>query len=134
MAVKTDCIFCKLGAGKSKKFYEDNECFVVPDKYPSQYGHLLVVSKEHYDNLLVTPDNVISCMYSVAKKYGNLLKDRLHADGIVVATNIGRESGQIIFHTHIHVIPKYGKKLEGFMPHKELTDEEADKLMERLKG
>ncbi len=132
MATKEGCIFCTIGAGNSRKAYEDEHCFVVPDKYPSEYGHLLVISKDHHDDILATPDKTLSCMYIIAKRYATLLKERLGADGFVIVTNTGKEAGQLIFHTHIHIIPKYAKKRTGFMPHKELSANEAQDLIKAL--
>lgn len=128
-----ECIFCNFDEVKNRIFYKDDKCFVVADKYPSEYGHLLVISKEHYENILVAPDELVSHIFLVAKKMGSMLKEQLASDGIVIATNAGKEAGQIIYHLHIHVIPKYAKKREGFMSHKEIDDDYVTGLRNRLK-
>lgn len=127
-----ECIFCLLAKDKEAIIYEDDLCYAVPDKYPSNYGHMLVISKHHYDNVLVAPDEVVSRVFIVAKTIGKKLKERLNADGLNIGTNTGREAGQIIFHLHVHMVPKYEKKRVGFMPHKELTKEEASELKKLL--
>ncbi len=45
-----DCVFCRIVRGEAPawKVYEDDEFVVILDKYPASYGHLLVVSKEHF--------------------------------------------------------------------------------------
>jgi histidine triad (HIT) family protein len=134
MEQKEECIFCVLAKSSTHKLFEDDVCYVVPDKYPSDHGHMLVISKDHHENILTSTDAVVSHMFLIAKRFGIKAKERLGATGIVIATNTGRDGGQLIFHFHIHVIPKYGKKLEGFMPHKELTEEEAMAFKEKFKS
>jgi histidine triad (HIT) family protein len=129
--VEEECIFCSL-AKSHDKIYEDNICYVMPDKYPTELGHLLVIVKEHHENMLVTPDKTVTAMYLVAKKYGQIVTKKLKADALVISTNIGKEAGQIIFHFHIHLIPKYSTTPEGFIMHQELTNEKAEELKKLL--
>ena len=132
MIILEECIFCNV-ENKEKMLYEDELCFAMPDKYPSEYGHALVISKEHYDNVLAAPDALVSHIFLVAKKLGSSMKKGLQADGIVIATNTGREAGQVIFHLHVHVIPKYQTRRIGFMPHRELDAKTAAELKSLLK-
>jgi histidine triad (HIT) family protein len=133
MAQKDDCIFCTLAKNSKDAIFEDKVCYVISDKYPSDYGHMLVISKDHNETVLDASDETISHMFIIAKKFGLIAKKSLEASGIVIATNAGKDAGQLIPHFHIHVIPKYGKKLKGFMPHKELTDEERAMFKEKFK-
>lgn len=127
-----DCIFCEIVDTNNDKIFEDDQCYVVPDKFPTEFGHLLVISKNHYENLLVTPDDVVGHMFVVAKNHGLKLKEKLGAAGVTLATNAGKEAGQIIFHLHIHIVPKYSEKVAGFDKHKELTEVDAKKLKEAI--
>ncbi len=126
------CIFCDLAKEHGNAVHDDDKCFAIPDKYPSEYGHLLVISKEHSESMLTAPDEMISHMFVVSKGIARLLKERLGATGVNVATNIGRDAGQMIDHFHIHVIPK-GIKAPGFMRHKELSGEDYESIVARLK-
>jgi histidine triad (HIT) family protein len=96
--------------------YEDEKCYVVLDKYPATKGHLLVIPRKHYKNMLETPKEVIDDAYEVAKKAALRLKDKLKPDGLNITTNIGKAAGQLIMHFHIHVIPRYeeGRKEAKF--------------------
>jgi histidine triad (HIT) family protein len=129
-----ECIFCKLGNDNSRTIFENEHCYVIPDRFPSEYGHMLVISKAHSESVLVASDELVASMFVAAKEIGSKLKDELGADGIAIATNVGKEAGQIIFHFHIHVIPKYRKRVEGFMPHKELDDIRAKALVDKLRS
>lgn len=128
-----DCIFCAVRDGpKSTIIMEDQNAFVILDKYPSSEGHMLVISKLHSASMIEADKNNISSMFIIAREMAVRLKERLGADGVNVSTNIGREAGQIIDHFHIHVIPRYAKPKEGFEIHKELSTERMKVLMAKL--
>lgn len=128
-----DCIFCSVGKGPSDNFlFNDDRCFAVLDKYPSDYGHALVISKRHYENMLVASDEDTAHMFSVAKKIASNSVKKLNAQGVNIATNTGKEAGQIIEHFHIHIIPRYsgGPKISQ---HIEMSDEVKKELVAKLK-
>jgi len=129
-----NCIFCSLAKDSPHIIFEDELCYVVPDRFPSEYGHLLVISKEHNDNMLVAPDSTVSDMFLTAKRIGLMEKGRLGAKSVAIETNIGKEAGQVIFHFHIHVVPKYDAEIKGFIKHKELGADGASELIKKLKS
>ena len=121
------CLFCRLGKSNSSIF-RDDICYVIPDKFPSEFGHILVISEDHYENMLSAPDDVAAHMFIVAKNYGIKLKNNLKSEGINITTNIGREAGQLINHFHIHIIPRYANPPKWFRKHAELKSEDVNKL------
>lgn len=129
-----DCLFCTLAKSDVRKIFEDGLCYVIPDKYPSEHGHILVISKEHHESILDAPDETVRHMFVTAKRFGQASVKKHKASAVVIATNAGKDAGQIIFHFHIHVIPKYSERVKGFMPHKELDDERAKSLINLLKS
>jgi histidine triad (HIT) family protein len=68
---------------------------------------VLVISKVHSENMLAASDQMVEHSFTVAKRFAALCKEKLHATGISVITNIGKDAGQVVPHFHIHVIPKY---------------------------
>ncbi|MGC8586252.1 MAG: HIT family protein [Candidatus Micrarchaeia archaeon] len=129
------CIFCQLKNDKSAIIYENEECFVVLDKYPIEKGHLLVISKEHYENMLDAPDSAIASMFIVAKIFAKRLKEVLGANSVNIGTNVGRLAGQRIMHFHVHVVPRYPGTRRSFdYGHgRELSEKEKSELMSKLK-
>ncbi|GAA4902972.1 HIT family protein [Tessaracoccus lubricantis] len=105
-----DCLFCSIIAGDipSKKVYEDDVAYAFLDISPWQKGHSLVVPKRHTTDILVDDDVLAEIGHAVAR-VGRLLRDRLGADGFNVLANVGNVSGQEVFHTHVHVIPRYAE-------------------------
>ncbi len=104
-----ECIFCKIAQNKmpSYKIYEDDKVMAFLDIHPVNFGHVLVVTKEHYENLLMTPDNLAEYLVIVAKRIAKALQEALLAEGINFMINNGKSAGQEIFHTHLHVIPRF---------------------------
>lgn len=132
--METGCIFCSLGKGNPYVIFEDELCYVVPDRFPTEYGHLLVISKEHTESMLTAPDGLVTEMFLTAKRLGLKLRDKLGSKATVIATNAGREAGQVIFHFHIHVVPKYEASIRGFVGHKEQDAKEVERLVGLLKS
>ncbi|MBU1046566.1 HIT family protein [Patescibacteria group bacterium] len=104
-----DCLFCKIVAGEipCDKIYEDEKFLVFLDINPVNRGHSLVVPKKHSRNLLEMEDNELKEMSVLIKKISNHLKTQLKADGINIVSNNEPAAGQLIFHTHIHIIPRF---------------------------
>lgn len=106
---KTDCVFCKIIAGTipAEKVYEDPNTYAFLDAHPNTKGHTLIVPREHHANLLETPDKLRHELIDGAINVAQLLKTRYGASGMNITTNIGSSAGQIVFHTHLHIIPRY---------------------------
>lgn len=103
-----DCIFCKIIKGDlpSKTIYEDDLIKVIMNINPSTDGHLLVLPKEHYVNIMDINEEIINHSFKVIRdKLYPLLKERLNCLGLTLAEN--NELGQEIKHFHIHLTPRY---------------------------
>jgi diadenosine tetraphosphate (Ap4A) HIT family hydrolase len=133
-----ECIFCDMkNISKDGIVYQNKKCYVVLDKFPVTKGHLLVIPRKHYKDMLETPKPVIEDMYDVAKNAALALKKKLKPDGFNITTNIGKVAGQFVMHFHIHVIPRYKKdhkeaKYE-FDHHHQLPDKLEKELQTILK-
>lgn len=108
---KEDCIFCKIIEGKipSAKVYEDDDVLAFLDISQTTKGHALVVPKEHYDNFLTTPKDIMHKVMDVAQRIGQAEMMVLGAKGVNILSNVNKEAGQSVFHFHVHVVPRYGK-------------------------
>ena len=103
-----NCIFCKIVKGEipCTKIYEDEDLLAFLDIAPVNIGHSLVVPKEHYVNIYETPEEMVAKMMKAAKKISHAIKDGLGADGINVTMNNDPAAGQVVLHSHIHIIPR----------------------------
>ena len=103
-----DCIFCKIVNNeiKSHTIYEDELVKVFLDANPETNGHMLIIPKKHYQNILDLDEKIIPHAVKIIKeKLYPLIKEKLHCDGMTIAQN--NEYGQEVKHFHIHVVPRY---------------------------
>ena len=107
--VVDDCIFCKIIAGEipSKTVYEDDNFKAILDISPASKGHVIILPKNHADNIFEISDEDASGIMIVAKKIAAKLKKVFACDGINILQNNGEVAGQTVFHLHVHVIPRY---------------------------
>jgi len=103
-----NCIFCKIIKGElpSYKIYEDDIVLAFLDIAPVNPGHTLVIPKEHFTNTLETPDNVLKHISITTKKIANAILKAVGTDACNITMNNGKTAGQVVFHTHWHIIPR----------------------------
>ena len=86
--------------------YEDADAIAFMDIQPVNTGHVLVVSRRHYENLEDVPDELAMHLFRVATKLAPAVKKVADAEGINVVVNSGSAAGQDEPHYHVHVIPR----------------------------
>jgi histidine triad (HIT) family protein len=107
------CIFCKIvqKQAPSSIIYEDDFVMAFLDIRPASEGHVLVVSKEHYEGIFDVPSELLGKVHQVAKTVALAVKQGMNADGICVLQQNGKAANQEVFHLHVHIIPRhYGQK------------------------
>ncbi len=117
-----NCIFCKIVNGDipSYTLYEDDIVRVFLDVNPQVNGHILIIPKKHYIDILDIEEDVLKYIYKeIAPKMYDLLKSKLHATGLSISQNNG--SLQDVKHYHVHLIPKY-EHTEKILDVKEVFD------------
>ncbi len=104
-----NCIFCKIVNGEigSNTVYEDESFKAIMDISPSYVGHVIILSKNHAENLFAMSDEDLSKALIVAKKVAKAVKEATGCDGVNILQNNGVEAGQTVFHYHIHIIPRF---------------------------
>ncbi len=103
------CIFCKIANGEipSKTIYEDDLFRVILDINPASKGHVLILTKKHYENIYELGKEEAASVFALAKKLAEHMKNLLPCDGMNILQNNGEEAGQTMFHFHLHLIPRY---------------------------
>ena len=131
-----DCIFCKIIKGDilCQKIYEDDKVLAFLDISPISKGHALVVPKKHSIDLLEADDKDLSAIISVCKKVANACMKGLKADGISLDVSTKPAAGQVVMHTHFHIIPRWKDDGLKHWPRKSLLAEEMKKVQEAIKN
>lgn len=131
-----DCLFCKIIAGEipSHKVYEDENTFVFLDINPTNIGHTLVVPKKHSRNIFDIEKDDLDNVFQTSQKIAKAIKKSLKTDGINIISNNELAAGQLVFHTHIHIIPRLAN--DGFKHWKgkrEYKEGEANSIANKIK-
>lgn len=107
--MKMNCLFCKIRDNQipSAKIFENEKAFVILDINPMNYGHVLVISKNHYKDVLEIPSSDTAEIFSAVQIVSTALVDSYNLEGFNVITNRGEIAGQSIFHFHFHIIPRF---------------------------
>jgi histidine triad (HIT) family protein len=105
--VKDTCIFCRIIGGEEtvSLVYEDDRTLAFMDIQPVSPGHLLVVSRDHYEDLFDVPDELAAHCLRVAKRIAPGIQQATGAEAVNVFSANGRAGGQDILHFHFHLIP-----------------------------
>jgi histidine triad (HIT) family protein len=127
-------IFAKIMRGEMPchKVYEDDKAFAFLDIMPRAPGHTLVLPKAPARNLLdVAPDD-LAHVAKVTQKIAQAAVKAFAADGVTVQQFNEGAGGQVVFHLHVHIIPrKQGVPMKPPAAEKEkaeLLTEQAKKL------
>lgn len=107
--IMADCLFCKVIRNEtpSTKIYEDDETLAFLNIFPHTRGHMLIIPKNHHENIYSTPVETWCRMNITAQKMAIAMKNALSADGMNIIMNNEPTAGQVIFHDHLHIIPRY---------------------------
>lgn len=137
-AYDTDNIFAKILRGElpCHKLYEDDDNFAFMDIMPRGPGHCLVIPKAPVRNILDAGDDVLSKLYPAIARIARAARKGFEADGITIQQFNEPAGGQVVFHMHVHVIPRFeGVSLgppASKMEDNDVLAENARKIIEAL--
>lgn len=113
--------------------YEDEIVLAFLDIKPVHPGHMLIIPKKPFVNIFDGDSETLGHMMKVAMILGNRLQERLGAEGVNLTMNNGAAAGQVVFHAHLHVIPRYENDGSFVAPkHQEVTPESLQATAEQL--
>jgi histidine triad (HIT) family protein len=130
-----NCIFCNIAAGRTPavKVLETSRVLAFLDIAPVHYGHTLVIPKEHYQNLLTLPDELWLEMGQICRRVAAALQRALFARGFNIGMNNFDAAGQVVFHAHLHVIPRYLSDGLHFFPQGSYQPGDMEKVGQQLR-
>lgn len=102
-------VFAKILRGElpAQKVYEDEHTLAIMDIMPRGDGHCLVLPKAPSRNILdIAPDDLARLMRAV-QLVATAAKRAFDADGLTIQHFCEPAGGQIVFHTHVHVLPRF---------------------------
>lgn len=102
----SDCLFCKIvtGAVPSTKVHETARTYAFRDIAPHAPVHVLVVPKDHHADLASLAAADPELLAEVVRAATDVAALEGLSGGYRVVVNTGPDSGQTVFHTHLHVL------------------------------
>jgi histidine triad (HIT) family protein len=101
-----DCLFCGIVADEipADRVFEDDAVIAFRDIAPRAPTHVLVVPRRHVPDahaLAQADDALLGRLFAAVRRVAD---DAGLERGYRVVTNVGPESGQTVFHLHLHVL------------------------------
>ncbi len=112
--------------------FENEHVIVFLDINPINPGHSLIVPKESAEDLLSSSDESLLEVMKAAKKMAPIIINAVGADGFNLFANTKPASGQVVMHTHFHIIPRFDDDGLKHWPHKESSPEERKQIAEKI--
>ncbi|MCF1502760.1 HIT family protein [Afifella sp. H1R] len=135
-----DNVFAKILRGEipAIKLFENDHTLAIMDIMPRGDGHCLVIPKAPSRNILDIDLNDLQNLMATVQRLGRAVVKAFEADGLTISQFSEPAGGQVIFHTHFHVLPRFeGVELKphsGDMADQAVLQEQAMKIKAALGG
>jgi len=145
------CPFCNILSGNLEGtiVYQDKICTAIMDIQPINPGHILVIPNQHIPDLAGLPPDIGKHIFAIGQKLASALRrSSVQCEGVNLFLADGKAAMQDVFHTHLHVIPRFEGDGFGFtfspryaeLPTRDELEnigyylKEAIKIVEKLEG
>lgn len=135
-----NCIFCKIINRQlpASIIHEDDHVIAFMDIQPVNPGHILVVPKIHKELIAELNEDLTSRLFIVAAKINVAIrKSEIQSEGINYFLADGEAAGQEVFHTHLHIFPRFRNDGFGLKFHENYSKlpkrEELDEICRNIK-
>jgi histidine triad (HIT) family protein len=102
-------VFARIMRGElpAQRVYEDEATLAIMDIMPRADGHVLVLPKAPCRNVLDAPPEALQAVALTVQKLARAVKAAFDADGVTIQQANERAGGQVVFHLHVHVMPRH---------------------------
>lgn len=129
------CIFCSIVSWESPSWtiYSDDQVTAFFDYFPASSGHLVIVPNQHHENIFEIPEETLAHLAKVSKRIALAYRDILWVTDINILQNNGAVAWQVVFHYHMHLIPRVSwDELKFWWETDESLRNNYDELKEKL--
>jgi histidine triad (HIT) family protein len=108
MPDSNNCLFCKIVAGEipAFKIFENDRVLAFLDIGPVSTGHTLVIPKAHAENLAANSVEDAGALMVAIHELAPKITQAVGGVAYNLGMNHGREAGQEVLHTHLHIMPR----------------------------
>ena len=127
-------VFAKILRGElpAHKLYEDADTLAFMDIMPRGDGHCLVIPKKPSRNILDVDAASLAAVAQTTQKLAGAVMKAFSADGVTVQQFNEPAGGQVVFHLHVHIIPRFEgvalKPHTGQMADNDVLADNAEKI------
>lgn len=133
-------VFARILRGElpSQTVFEDEETLAIMDIMPRADGHVLVIPKAACRNLLDAPPEALKAVALTTQRLARAVKAAFAADGVTIQQFNEAAGGQVVFHMHVHVMPRHAglalRPHTGAMEKPEILAANAEKIRAALRS
>lgn len=137
-AYDADNIFAKILRGEMPvhKIFEDGDTFAFMDIMPRGDGHCLVIPKTPARNIFDADVDALAAVMRTVQLISKAAMKAFSADGVTVQQFNEPAGGQVVFHLHVHIIPRFdGVRMRphtGEMEDQQVLSTNAEKIVTAL--
>lgn len=109
----TDCLFCNIINREIPSYtvYEDDEVYAFLDITQTTKGHTLVIPKQHASDIFEYDETLAATVFSRLPKIARAMEQAFpDMKGLNMLNNNKEMAYQTVFHSHVHLIPRYSKE------------------------
>ena len=132
----SDCVFCMIRDGDipARKVYEDENVFAILDMSQVTPGHTLLIPKTHVRNIFDYDEELAHNVFGAVPKVARALRD-FHPDveGLNVLVNNEEVAFQTVFHSHVHLLPRYSNDDDFGLKWAHNADNYTDEALDEMK-
>jgi histidine triad (HIT) family protein len=129
-------IFSKIVLGEipSTPVYEDENTLAFMDINPAAKGHTLVICKAEHPSMLDVPPEILAAVAHTTQRVARAIVAALKPDGFNIVQNNGAAAGQVVFHYHVHIVPRWqGDNVSPFSRGQDSSPEELQRIATLIK-
>ena len=102
-------VFAKILRGElpAHKVYEDDQTLAIMDVMPRGDGHCLVIPKQPARNILDIDPQSLAAVAHTTQVVARAVVKAFDADGVTIQQFNESAGGQVVFHLHVHILPRF---------------------------
>ena len=130
-----DCVFCRIVSGEipSMKIFEDEQTFAFMDIAKDVDGHILVIPKKHYQNILDCDSETLAAVMRTVRTVSVHLTTECGYEGVNLLNASEACAGQSVPHFHIHIIPRKRNDHIDAWPHFDGAKQDIQTVFDKVK-
>jgi len=129
-----ECIFCKIIAGEipCQRLGENTDFLCFLDIKPVNEGHALIIPKRHFRDITEFPAELDRGYFAFVQEMARKIIPAVKADGFNLSMNNGAAAGQLVFHQHTHLIPRFAGDNLSTWPHRHVTGDDLERAKNKI--